>query len=515
MKLGDLISVLDHPKVQGSLDCEVTGLAYDSRAIGPGLLFVAIQGLQQDGHQFIGQAIAKGATAVLVEDRWPLKGIDEIPQRQPCIIRVKDSRRALSALASQFYGHPSHRLGMIGVTGTNGKTTSTYLIKRVLEAAGKKVGLLGTVGYHVGQEVLRASHTTPESLDLQRLLAQMVQAGMEYSVMEVSSHALALDRVADCAFDVAVFTNLSQDHLDFHADMEEYFRAKLKLFSTLGAGNPKSLPRMAVVNGDDPRVSEVIASIRTPYWTYGFMKEADLSAENFRLDFEGTRFLAVTPEGKFEVQSELVGSYNISNILAAIGVALSQGIPIELIQKGIHETPQVPGRFEKIQEGQEFVVIVDYAHTDEALRQLLLAVRELVRVAAHPGGHILTVFGCGGDRDRGKRPKMGQVAAQLSDFVILTSDNPRTEDPISIIREIETGIKQSVASSLRSSGYLVIPDRTEAIEKAIGLGHPGDIVVIAGKGHEDYQIIGGHKLPFDDREMARKALRGLKAKGES
>jgi UDP-N-acetylmuramoyl-L-alanyl-D-glutamate--2,6-diaminopimelate ligase len=267
---------------------------------------------------------------------------------------------------------------------------------------------------------------------------------------------------------------------------------------------------MAVVNGDDPKVSEVIASIRTPYWTYGFMKEADLSAENVHLDFEGTRFLAVTPEGKFEVQSELVGRYNISNILAAIGVALSQGIPIELIQKGIHETPQVPGRFEKIQEGQEFVVIVDYAHTDEALRQLLLAVRELVRVAAHPGGHILTVFGCGGDRDRGKRPKMGQVAAQLSDFVILTSDNPRTEDPISIIREIETGIKQSVASSLRSSGYLVIPDRTEAIEKAIGLGHPGDIVVIAGKGHEDYQIIGGRKLPFDDREIARKALRGLK-----
>ena len=513
MKLADLISVLDHPKVQGSLDWEVAGLAYDSRAIAPGLLFVAIRGLQQDGHQFIGQAIAKGATAIVVESRWPLKGMGTIPPIQPCIIRVKDTRKALSGLASQFYGRPSHRLGMIGVTGTNGKTTSTYLIKRVLEAAGKKVGLLGTVGYHVGQEVLRASHTTPESLDLHWLLAQMVQAGMDYSVMEVSSHALALERVADCAFDVAVFTNLSQDHLDFHADMEDYFRAKLKLFSTLGAGNPKSLPRMAVVNGDDPKISEVIASIRTPYWTYGSTKEADLSIENVHLDFEGIRFPAVTPEGKFEVQSALVGRYNIFNILAAIGVALSQGIPIHLIQKGIHETSQVPGRFEKIQEGQKFLVIVDYAHTDEALRQLLLAVRELAQVAVHPGRRILTVFGCGGDRDRGKRPKMGRVVAQLSDFVILTSDNPRAEDPISIIREIETGIKQSVASSLGFSGYLVIPDRAEAIEKAIGLAHPGDIVVIAGKGHEDYQILGERKLPFDDREMAREAIRRRMAKG--
>ena len=258
MKLADLISILDCPKVQGNLDREVTGLAYDSRAIAPGQGYVAIRGLQQNGHQFIGEAIAKGATAVVVDNWWPLKGIVTTPQTQPCIIRVQDTRRALSALASQFYGRPSHRLGLIGVTGTNGKTTSTYLIKRVLEAARKKVGLLGTVGYQIGPEMLRASHTTPESLDLQGLLAQMVQAGMEYSVMEVSSHALALERVADCAFDVAVFTNLSQDHLDFHADIEDYFRAKLKPFSTLGTGNPKSFPRMAVVNGDDPRVSEVI-----------------------------------------------------------------------------------------------------------------------------------------------------------------------------------------------------------------------------------------------------------------
>jgi UDP-N-acetylmuramoyl-L-alanyl-D-glutamate--2,6-diaminopimelate ligase len=339
----------------------------------------------------------------------------------------------------------------------------------------------------------------------------MVEAGLEYAVMEVSSHALALERVADCAFDVGVFTNLTQDHLDFHGTLENYFEAKLKLFESLGVKNPKSFPRMALVNREDPRADRVIASTHVPCWTYGQGKQADLSVENLQMAFEGVRFFAQTPKGKFEVHSALAGRYNVSNILAAIGVALSQDIPVPLIQKGIKETRQVPGRFEKIREGQDFLVIVDYAHTDDALQKLLLDVREL-RGTRSADGRILTVFGCGGDRDRGKRPKMGCVAMELSDLVILTSDNPRTEDPMTIIREIEGGIQQASDSRARPAEYLIIPNRAEAIEKAIRLARGGDIVVIAGKGHEDYQIIGDRKLHFDDREIAREVLRRLKTK---
>ncbi len=509
MKLGELISVLERPEVQGSLECEVTGLTYDSRAVAPGMLFVAVCGLQQDGHRYVEQAMARGAAAAVVEKTGSYRPF----QIRSCVIQVKDTRKALSALAHQFYGRPSHRMGLIGVTGTNGKTTTTYLIKGILEAAGKKVGLVGTVNYLIGQEVLPASHTTPESLDLHQLLARMVQAGVEYTVMEVSSHALALDRVADCVFDVGVFTNLTQDHLDFHGSLENYFEAKLKLFLRLGVGNPKSFPRMAVVNRDDPRAPRVMASTQIPCWTYGQGKQVDLSLEDLKMDFEGIRFFAQTPKGKFEVQSALTGRYNVSNILAAIGVALSQDIPIPVIQKGIKQTRQVPGRFEKVQEGQNFLVIVDYAHTDDALRKLLLAVRELRVSAGSAAGRILTVFGCGGDRDRGKRPKMGRVAAELSDWVILTSDNPRTEDPMGIIREIAVGMKQRLDSRDRQTDCLIIPNRSEAITKAIRLAQSGDIVVIAGKGHEDYQIIGGCKVHFDDREVAREALRGLKATG--
>jgi UDP-N-acetylmuramoyl-L-alanyl-D-glutamate--2,6-diaminopimelate ligase len=508
MKLAELTSILDCPEVRGSLDCEVTGLTDDSRTIVPGMLFVAVRGLQRDGHQFVEQAMAGGAAAAVVEK----KGRYGSSHEGSCVIQVKDTRKALSALAHQFYGRPSHKLGMIGVTGTNGKTTTTHLIKGILEAAGKKVGLLGTVHYHVGQEVLPASHTTPESIELHRLLARMIQAGAEYTVMEVSSHALAQERVADCAFDVGVFTNLTQDHLDFHVSLENYFEAKLKLFKGLGVKNPKSFPRMALVNREDPRADRVIASTQVPCWTYGHGKQTDLSAGNLRMSFEGIRFLARTPKGKFEVHSALTGGYNVSNILAAIGVALSQDVPIPLIQKGIREIRHVPGRFEKIEEGQDFLVIVDYAHTDDALQKLLLDVRKL-QEARSAGGRILTVFGCGGDRDRGKRPKMGRVAAELSDLVILTSDNPRTEDPMVIIREIEKGIKRRSESQGRPTEYLVNPNRAEAIEKAIGLARGGDIVVIAGKGHEDYQMIGDRKLRFDDREVARESLRRLRAKG--
>lgn len=497
---------MDQPEVQGLADCEVTALAYDSQEVERGTVFVAVRGFKQDGHRYVHQAVKQGAVAVVVEKGW---SGDSLPGACS-VIRVVDSRRALSALAHQFYGRPSHRLGMIGVTGTNGKTTTTHVIQRILEASGKKVGLLGTVGYRLGTEILPAPHTTPESLDLQRLLARMVQAGLEYAVMEVSSHALALDRVRDCAFDVAVFTNLSQDHLDFHGTMEDYFRAKLRLFAGLGVENPKSFPRLAVVNGDDPRGAEVVSSTPTPCWTYKLEGKADLMAEGVQVDFGGIRFLARTPRGEFRVQSSLTGRYNVSNLLAAIGVALGLGTPIPLIQKGIEETRYVPGRFEKIQEGQEFLVIVDYAHTEDALRQVLVAARGL---APGRGGRVLAVFGCGGDRDRGKRPMMGRVAAEHSDFVFLTSDNPRTEDPMDIIKEIETGIRQGPEGLYRFRGYMVIPDRAEAIHKAVKMARRGDVVVIAGKGHEDYQILGDRRIHFDDREVAREAIRGLKAGG--
>jgi UDP-N-acetylmuramoyl-L-alanyl-D-glutamate--2,6-diaminopimelate ligase len=505
MKLSGLISALDHPKVKGNLNCEVAGLTHDSRSVAPGLMFVAIHGLHQDGHQFVNQAMDQGAVAVVVEKQ----GLWGKIETSSCVIQVQDTRKALSRLAHEFYGKPSHRMGMIGVTGTNGKTTTTYLIRGILEAAGKKVGLMGTTGYHLGREAFPASHTTPESLDLHQFLARMVQSGVQYAVMEVSSHALSMGRVSDCAFDVAVYTNITQDHLDFHKDMEDYFKAKQKLFSGLGKSNPKSFPRRAVVNGDDPRASQVIEVTQVPRWTYSIDKQADLMAEDIQIDFGGIHFSAITPEGKFEIQSPLTGRYNVYNILAAIGVALSQDIPIPIIQTGIKNIQQIPGRFEKIQQGQDFLVIVDYAHSEDALRKLLLAVQELRGSALSREGRVLTVFGCGGDRDRGKRPKMGQVAMEMSDLVVLTSDNPRTEDPMAIIREIEAGINQWVTANGRSAEYWVIPDRAEAIQKTIGAARRGDIVVIAGKGHEDYQIVGLRKFHCDDREMARDAIRKL------
>lgn len=500
MTFGELVAPLQVVKHQGNLDIEVSSLAHDSRAVRPGGVFVAVRGMHVDGHAFVEQAIAAGAAALVLQNG----SVVTLPPSVPAVW-VEESRRALGLLAARFYGDPASRLGVVGVTGTNGKTTVTYLCKGVLEAAGRRVGLIGTVAYQIGAERLPASHTTPGALELQGLLARMVSAQLDTVVMEVSSHALALDRLAGCEVDVAVFTNLTQDHLDFHGDMESYFQAKRRLFADLDSTSRKSGPKRAIINVDDAWGDRICEASRAPVWTYAIRRSADLRAEAIHLTLEGTRFVAVTPRGRFPVESRLVGEHNVYNMLAAIGVGLHEGLSPEVIQLGIASVTHVPGRFELVEAGQDFTVVVDYAHTEDALRRLLTTARALTT------GRVLTVFGCGGDRDRGKRPKMGRVAACLSDVVFLTSDNPRSEDPAAILRDIELGIWEVLAE--RSVRYEVIPDRRAAIEAAVFEAKTGDMVVIAGKGHEDYQIVGSARLKFDDREVAKAAIQARRRRG--
>jgi UDP-N-acetylmuramoyl-L-alanyl-D-glutamate--2,6-diaminopimelate ligase len=493
MTLGELVRPLPIAERKGTLDVQVTGLTDDSRTVKPGSVFVAVKGGQADGHAFLRQAVAAGAAALVVQDP-----VAEAGYTLP-IVRVSDSRQALGLLAGRFHGEPSARLRMIGVTGTNGKTTITYLVKAVLEAAGRKVGVIGTVAYLIGAERVPASHTTPGAVELQDLLARMVKAGMDAAVMEVSSHALALDRTAGCEFDVAVFTNLTQDHLDFHTDLDDYFQAKLRLFTSLDPAGTKRSKR-AIVNVDDERGRLVCAASRVPVWTYSIKQPADLRAEDVQLSLAGSRFTAVTPGGRFPVESRLVGEHNVYNMLAAIGVGLHENLPPDTIRAGLRALENVPGRFERVEAGQAFTVVVDYAHTEDALLRLLTAADRLKT------GRVLTVFGCGGDRDRGKRPKMGRAAARYSDVVFVTSDNPRSEEPLAIIREIEAGIRESDAAGQSRGRHEVIADRRKAIEAAIREARPGDMVLIAGKGHEDYQIVGKERFHFDDREVAREAI---------
>jgi UDP-N-acetylmuramoyl-L-alanyl-D-glutamate--2,6-diaminopimelate ligase len=477
---------------RGDVSCPVQAITDDSRAVTAGSLFVAVKGERVDGHGFVEQAIKAGAVAVIAQS--PVAS-GPIP-----FALVADSRKALGLLGSRFYRDPSTRLKMIGVTGTNGKTTTTYLCKSLLEGLGRRVGLIGTVGYQIGQETFPASHTTPGALDLQQLLAKMVESGLNAAVMEVSSHALALDRTSGCEYDVAVFTNLTQDHLDFHHTMDEYFEAKLRLFTGLAGGQKTG--KRAIVNLDDPRGNAIRAASPVQVWGYAIQNQADLKAEQVRLSLAGTTFTAATPAGSFTIESRLVGEHNVYNMLGAIGVALHDGATIDQIREATIHIANVPGRFEQVSCGQDFTVVVDYAHTEDALVRLLTAAQALKT------DRIITVFGCGGDRDRGKRPKMGCAAVEYSDVVVLTSDNPRTEDPMAILRDVEVGVRDALARRSHVQ-YHLVPDRREAIGAAIREAHRGDMVLIAGKGHEDYQIIGTKKLHFDDREVAREAIRQL------
>jgi UDP-N-acetylmuramoyl-L-alanyl-D-glutamate--2,6-diaminopimelate ligase len=498
MTLTELIAPLDRQgdviDRHGNVDTiEIATVTDDSRLTKPGCLFVAVKGERVDGHAFIPQAVTNGASALVVQDGTGVPASSIIPT-----VSLRDSKAALGVLAARLHRDPSSRLRMIGVTGTNGKTTVTYLCKGILESAGQAVGLIGTVAYQIGSERVHASHTTPGAVELQTLLARMVDAGMKTAVMEVSSHALAMERTAGCEFDVAVFTNLTQDHLDFHSDLEEYFQAKLRLFKSLSPTGAKTDLKRAIINADDPRGARVAQASHVPVWTYSLRKPADIRADEVGLSLNGTTFIASTPCGRFQVESRLIGEHNVSNMLAAIGVGLHEGLSPETIREGIHNVANVPGRFERVEAGQDFTVVVDYAHTDDALSRLLATAQTLKT------GRIITVFGCGGDRDRGKRPKMGRVAAQYSDVVMLTSDNPRTEDALAILREVEVGVREALDPS--RVRYEMIPDRRQAIEAAVREARPGDMVLIAGKGHEDYQIIGTQRFHFDDREVARDAI---------
>jgi UDP-N-acetylmuramoyl-L-alanyl-D-glutamate--2,6-diaminopimelate ligase len=508
MKLRDLVSRLPEKAILGDPLVEVTGLAYHSREVKEGYLFAAMRGLRADGRNFISEACVRGARSLLVEAPVELKGMTQV--------LVADGREALARIASAFYGHPSSFLTMVGITGTNGKTTTSYLLESILAEDGKNTGILGTVNYRFQGQIHPAATTTPESLDLQRMLGAMRESGVTHVVLEVSSHALDMHRVAACDFDVAVFTNLSRDHLDYHGSMEKYFQAKRLLFTEYLSDSVKR-DRFSVINIDDPQGEELCRAAKGRILRYGVKKKGEIWPAEFSGDFDGIRATVMTPRGLLEIASPLIGLHNLYNILAAIGAAEALGTPPAMIARGIQKASRVPGRLDRVPGGDAIRVFVDYAHTPDALERALETLR-----SASPK-RLLVIFGCGGDRDRGKRPTMGKVAGLGSDWAILTSDNPRTEDPLKIIEEVEKGMRainrpkrtpESLVAAPGEGGYVIIPDRREAIAWTLKSARPGDVVLIAGKGHEDYQILGTQKIHFDDREEAQKALRFQKEKND-
>jgi UDP-N-acetylmuramoyl-L-alanyl-D-glutamate--2,6-diaminopimelate ligase len=504
-------------------DIDISGIAYDSRKVNEAYLFVAIEGERDDGHDFIRDAVKKGAVAVVHEHDIAEFGIQnaelnsEIPNPQSVItfIRVKNSRKALACIADNFYGKPSASLILIGVTGTNGKTTITYILKSILEAWGKKIGLIGTIQYLTHVKVYPALYTTPESLEFQALLKDMLLSGCTHVISEVSSHALAQFRVDSTVFKAAVFTNLTRDHLDFHKNMEDYFRAKERLFLEI-----LDSKGTAIINIDDPYGKRLVSSLHPSQniLTYGLKAGADIMAGDINSSFDGLKFKILFRGRSCDVSSYLIGLPNVYNIISAVGVSISIGVPWKIILEGLIKTGNVTGRFEKVDIGQDFLCVIDYAHTEDALERLIYTARELANqqsalwpqdnpplpplLKVGKGGfvpRIITVFGCGGDRYHGKRPRMGAVATRLSDFVIITSDNPRSEEPADIIKEIEGGVV--------TKNYVIEPDRKEAIRKAVDMADYGDVVLIAGKGHEDYQEIKGVRYQFNDRDILEEILR--------
>ncbi|MGH9773423.1 MAG: UDP-N-acetylmuramoyl-L-alanyl-D-glutamate--2,6-diaminopimelate ligase [Candidatus Acidiferrales bacterium] len=486
MKLRDVLAGAEILQLAGSAEALISSIAYNSRKVAPGALFFALRGEKSDGNQFVSQAIERGAIAIASENPAPADLPTEISW-----VRAAHARRALAISAANFFGHPADHLEMAAITGTNGKTTTAYLIDSIFCAAGKTTGLLGTISYRTPKGVHSAPNTTPESLDFQQILAEIAEAGGTHVALEASSHALAMDRLWGCRFGAAVFTNLTREHMDYHKDFENYFSAKRLLFEGTGAGRPKC----GVVNIDDP-YGKRLCGLAKETLTYGLEAGAQVTAKKFALAFSGLEFTAQTPAGKIAVHSPLVGRINVYNILAAIGAALALGIEKQAIEAGIANLKNVPGRFERIDEGQPFLVIVDYAHTDDALQNLLATAREL-----SPSGRIIIVFGAGGERDRTKRPLMGEAAGRGADLVVLTSDNPRSEDPLRIINDVVVGLQKVNAK------YRIEPDRERAIPLAFEEARPGDMVLLAGKGHETYQILRDVTLDFDDRDMARRFLR--------
>ena len=495
MRFEELLSGVEVVRRAGP-NPDIGSFEYDSRRVGRGALFLAMHGETTDGNRYIGKAIEQGAAGIVTDSAAAFVGVAKRnPEIAVAEIPAGGGRRAMAAIASNFLEHPEKRLALSGVTGTNGKTTTAFLLDAMLNSAGRKTVLIGTIANHVAGAIRPAPHTTPESRDLLALFREGADAGATEAVMEVSSHALAQGRVYGLPYDVAIFTNLTQDHLDYHGTMENYFAAKRALFD----GELGAAPRVAILNMDDRygvELAEVAQRAGAQVYSYG-LAAGDFHAENPRMGAAGMKFGLVTPAGKVDVQTRLTGRVNLYNLLAAAGAAFARGLALEQIAEGAASLAHVPGRFQTVDEGQAFTVVVDYAHTDDALRNLTTLAREFVGSA----GRVITLFGCGGDRDRAKRPKMGRAAGEGSDFVVLTSDNPRSEDPEAIMADALPGLLAT------GTKFVAEPDRARAIRLAVEAARPGDIVLIAGKGHEKEQVLRNGAIPFDDAEVAGAAIR--------
>ncbi len=482
MKLREVLKGIDMISFSGDLDTEISGIAYDSRNVKKGGLFVCVSGYTCDGHSYINDAMQRGAAAFIVEKDT---GIE-----RTAVAKVLNSRSVMPVIASNYYGNPAQRLKLIGITGTNGKTTTTYLTKSIMEAGNKKIGLLGTISTQIGDKVYISSRTTPEALDLQKLFAEMADSDVDYVVMEVSSHSLELGRVDGCSFRTGVFTNLTQDHLDFHKTIENYRNAKKKLFYMTKGIN--------IINVDDEHgriIIEELKGLDTPLITYGIDNKADIMAKNIDITSRGVNFTFVTPEYEIELNIRIPGKFSVYNALAAASIAYGEGISREVIKEGLNNAGIVPGRSEIVRTNTPYTVIIDYAHTPDGLQNILASIKQYAR------GRIITLFGCGGDRDKEKRPIMGRIAGKMSDYCIITSDNPRSEDPMDIIKQAETGI------IFTDCDYICIENRRDAIKFALSAARPEDIVLLAGKGHETYQILKDRTIPFDEREIVEELLR--------
>jgi len=479
-------------------DANITGIEYDSRRVVPGSLFVAMQGETTDGNRYVAKAIAQGASAIVTDSAATFHDL-ALNHSDVAAAQVLHGRIALALVSANFFAHPERQLALSGVTGTNGKTTTAFLLDAMLNHVSRKTVLVGTIEYHVAGAVLPSPHTTPESRDLLQLFREGVDAGATEAVMEVSSHALAQGRVYGLPFDVAIFTNLTRDHLDFHGTMESYFAAKRRLFD----GSLLSPPRVAVVNVEDPygaKLALIARDAGSEIFSYG-LSTGEFRADNIHMVASGMRFTLQTPTGTIPVQTRLTGKVNVYNLLAASAAAFARGLSLDTIQTGICSLSYVPGRFQNVDAGQDFTVVVDYAHTDDALRNLTALAREFVTAT---GGKVITLFGCGGDRDKTKRPLMGRAAGEGSDFVVLTSDNPRSEDPEGILRDALPGLEAT------GTNYITEVDRSRAVRLALEAARPHDIVLIAGKGHEKTQTLKSGTIPFDDAEVAASILRELK-----
>lgn len=502
MKLSELLQATTVIRVSGAADPEISGLYHDSRAVTGGGLFFALKGVNADGHRFLAAAVAQGAAALVVEQ------CEAVPPGVT-VVQVADSRLAMAQIAAAYYGRPTAAVPLLGITGTNGKTTTTYLLEGILAAAGLPAAVLGTISYRFGATVIEASHTTPESTELQAALRQLADAGARSFVMEVSSHALEQRRVDGCSFDVGIFSNLTRDHLDYHGSMEQYLAAKKRLFAELLKADAGKPVRRAAVNMDDAYGAAIREAAVCPVITYGSDNGNDVHGVEINISVNGISGRISTPQGEFPFASKLLGRFNFSNILAAAAAGVALDLPLAAIKAGIEEHLPVPGRLERVANSRGVICLVDYAHTGDALANVLATLAEIAT------GRIITVFGCGGDRDRGKRPLMGGVAVSYSDLAVVTSDNPRTEEPLAIIAEVKTGMTAPAVREYRvaeldhgfgEKGFVVVENRREAIRLAARLARAGDILLLAGKGHEDYQIIGTAKHHFDDREEAAAAL---------